>query len=217
MTPFIGREEEIEQLHARLADPAYRLLSIVGPGGIGKSRLAQQVAAQHLNTFRDGVYFISLVQVQAVESIPAAIAETLGLAFAASQKSQADQLIEMISTKQLLLVLDNFEHLMDGIDLLVALLQQSPNLIVLLVTSHEPLNLQAEDLFELQGLPVPANERGCVCPTFRRGAPLCGSSAPPGQALQTNRRATTGCRAHLPTGRGFSPGHRTGRDLDPAT
>lgn len=154
LTPFVGRDEELAQLRARLADPAYRLLSIVGPGGVGKSRLAHQAAAQHLNTFRDGVYFVSLAHVPAVESIPAAIAEALGLTFAAGQGSPAEQLMAMIGARQLLLVLDNFEHLIGGADLLVKLLQRAPNL-VLLVTSRERLDVQAEDLFELQGLPAP--------------------------------------------------------------
>ena len=165
LTPFIGREEEIAQLHVRLADPVYRLVSIVGPGGIGKSRLAQQVAAQHLNRFADGVYFVSLAQAPTVASIPAAIVETLGLAFAATQKSPAEQLFEMLSARQLLLVLDNFEHLMDGVDLLVALLQRAPK-VVLIVTSRERLNLQAEDLFELQGLPTPVCLTDADAPRF---------------------------------------------------
>lgn len=156
LTPFFGREEEIEELLARLSNPAYRLLSIVGPGGIGKSRLAQQVAAQQLNSFGDGVYFVSLAQTPTVELIPLAIAEALQLSFGAGPNSQAEQLFEMIGGKQLLLVLDNFEHLIEGTDLLVALLQRAPE-VVLIVTSRERLNLQAEDLFELHGLAVPAS------------------------------------------------------------
>lgn len=165
LTPFIGREAELVQLHARLADPAYRLLSLVGPGGIGKSRLAQQVAAQSITTFADGVYFVSLAQVPTVASLPAAIAETLGIVFAANQKSPAEQLFEMIGARQLLLVLDNFEHLINGVDLLVALLQHAPK-AVLIVTSRERLNLQAEDIFELQGLPVPPNSTDASAPHF---------------------------------------------------
>ena len=156
LTPFIGREEEVEALQERLANPTYRLLSIVGPGGIGKSRLAQQVAAQQLNSFRDGVYFVALAQTPTAESIPLAIVETMQLAFGASDKSPAEQMFEMIGRKQILLVLDNFEHLMDGVDLLMQLLQKAPE-VVLLITSRERLNLQAEDLFELHGLAVPAS------------------------------------------------------------
>ena len=165
LTPFIGREEELAQLQARLANPTYRLLSIVGPGGIGKSRLAQQVAAQQIGAFADGVYFVSLTQAPGIESIPAAIAETIGLAFVASQKNPAEQLFEMIGSKHLLLVLDNFEHLTEGAGLLIDLLRQAPN-VLLLVTSRERLNLQAEDLFELHGLPTPVDATDAVAGAF---------------------------------------------------
>ncbi|MCX6049558.1 MAG: BTAD domain-containing putative transcriptional regulator, partial [Chloroflexi bacterium] len=165
LTPFIGREEELAQLQARLANPTYRLLSIVGPGGIGKSRLAQQVAAQQIGIYPDGVYFVALIQVPTIESVPAAIAETLDLTFVPSQKNPAEQLFEMIGSKRLLLVLDNFEHLTEGAGLLLALLRQSPN-VVLLITSRERLNLQAEDLFELQGLPTPTNIADAAASTF---------------------------------------------------
>lgn len=156
LTPFIGREEELTQLHTRLAAPTYRLLTIVGPGGIGKSRLAQQAVAQQRNNFADGVYWVALAQVPTAASLPTAMAETLGLTFSATPKSPITQLGEMLSSKQLLLVLDNFEHLIDGVTLLLTLLQQAPKL-VLLITSREQLNLQVEDLFELQGLPTPTS------------------------------------------------------------
>ncbi|MCE7988083.1 MAG: hypothetical protein DYG89_43515 [Caldilinea sp. CFX5] len=156
LTPFIGREEELAELHARLATPTYRLLSIIGPGGIGKSRLAQQAAAQQLDNFADGVYWTPLAQTPSAASLPAAIAETVGLTFAATPQSPIMQLGEMLKSRELLLVLDNFEHLMAGVDLLLTLLQQAPK-VVLLITSREQLNLQAEDLFELQGLPTPTS------------------------------------------------------------
>ncbi|HQY93809.1 BTAD domain-containing putative transcriptional regulator [Caldilinea sp.] len=165
LTPFFGREEEIAALQARLANPTYRLLSIVGPGGIGKSRLAQQVAAQQVNNFRDGGYFVALAQAPTAASIPLAIAETLQLSLGAGAKSVAEQLCEMLGNKQLLLVLDNFEHLIEGVNLLVALLQQAPQ-VVLLVTSRERLNLQAEDLFELHGLAVPTSSTEAAAPHF---------------------------------------------------
>lgn len=157
LTPFIGRERELNQLRERLQRPAYRLLSIVGPGGIGKSRLAQQVGIQHLTDFHDGVYFISLAQVQTIESIPLSIAEALGLSFTAVQESLDEQLFRLIGNKRMLLLLDNFEHLIDGVDLLLALLQKTPN-VVLIVTSRERFNVQVEDLFTLRGLPVPNAE-----------------------------------------------------------
>jgi hypothetical protein len=118
LTSFIGRDEELAELQARLAAPDYRLLSIVGPGGIGKTRLAQQVAAQQVNAFPDGVYFVALASVRATEFIPTAIADVMGIPIQSSIKSILDQLIDAIGTRRQLLVLDNFEHLIDGVDLL---------------------------------------------------------------------------------------------------
>ncbi|MFN8443578.1 MAG: BTAD domain-containing putative transcriptional regulator [Caldilineaceae bacterium] len=154
LTTFIGRAEELEQLQSRLATRTYRLLSIVGPGGIGKTRLAMQVAAQALNQFADGVFFVSLAKVERAESIPTAIVEGLQLSLAVSSKSPKEQLLNMIGNRHLLLVLDNFEHLMDGSELLVELLQHAQNLTVM-ITSRQRLNLHVEDLFELQGLSTP--------------------------------------------------------------
>lgn len=156
LTPFIGREEELAELQVRLTAPTYRLLTIVGPGGIGKSRLVQQAVAQPLANFADGVYWVALAQTPTTASLPAAIAETLGLTFTATSQSPATQLGEVLKAKELLLVLDNFEHLIEGVDLLLTLLQQAPK-VVLLITSRQQLNVQAEDIFVLQGLPTPAS------------------------------------------------------------
>ena len=156
LTPFIGRETELAAIGERLRAGHERLITLVGPGGIGKTRLAQQVAAAYGSMFRDGVHFVPLAQTPAVELIPAAIVEALGLSFVASQRSPVEQLIEMLAGRQLLLVLDNLEHLIDGAALLLQLVQGAPQL-VLLVTTRERLHLQAEDLFELDGLPTPAS------------------------------------------------------------
>jgi predicted ATPase len=156
LTPFIGRETELAAIGERLRAGHERLITLVGPGGIGKTRLAQQVASTYGAMFRDGACFVPLAQTPTVGSIPAAIVEALGLSFVASQRSPVEQLIEMLAGRQLLLVLDNFEHLIDGATLLLRLVQAAPQL-VLLVTTRERLNLQAEDLFELDGLPTPAS------------------------------------------------------------
>jgi predicted ATPase/DNA-binding SARP family transcriptional activator len=160
-TPFIGREEELAQIGQRLRDGSYRLLSLVGPGGIGKTRLAIESARQNLHLFPDGAYFVPLASVHAPEQVPVAIATVLGLTFGQADRSPQQQLLAALRPKKMLLVLDNLEHLLAGDEagstlarLLLDLLRQTPA-IVLLVTSREQLDLQAEDLYRLRGLPVP--------------------------------------------------------------
>jgi predicted ATPase/DNA-binding SARP family transcriptional activator len=154
-TPFIGREKELEELAQRLTDRQYRLISLVGPGGIGKTRLAIQAARTQLDNFPDGIYFVPLEGVQSGSEIPSAIAETMELIFTASAASPQAELVQMVQDKNLLLVIDNLEHVIDeGADFLLELINKAPNL-VLLVTSRERINAQIEDLFRLRGLPYP--------------------------------------------------------------
>lgn len=168
-TPFIGREQELALLNQRLAEGDYRLISLVGPGGMGKSRLALEAARQNGRFFADGVCFVPLAAVQQPDEVPFAIATELGLLFNATSQSPRQQLLAALRPKQMLLLLDNLEHLLVGetaspepaeeavstlINLLIDLLRQAPAL-VLLTTSREQLNLQAEDLHTLHGLPIP--------------------------------------------------------------
>ena len=152
-TPFVGRAQELAQVERRLSDPNCHLLTIVGPGGIGKTRLAIQAAEQQLERFRDGVYFVDLSAVNSVELI----ATTILHAVAPDEYSDANarrRLQQMLSDKELLLVLDNFEQLVEGADLLPELLRNAPGLR-LLVTSRERLNLHEEWLEPLDGMPSP--------------------------------------------------------------
>jgi len=158
LTPFLGREEELAQLQERLAGRQYRLITIVGPGGIGKSRLALQVALTQIEAFRDGVFFVSLAQVQSLANLPAAIAEALSLPLVGDMQTPQQQLLNLLQNRHLLLLLDNFEHLIEGTDLLLDILHDAPD-VMLLMTSRERLNVQAEDLFPLQGLLLPASNR----------------------------------------------------------
>ena len=154
-TPFIGREAELDQISQRLAERSYRLLSVVGPGGIGKTRLAIQAARAQRSTFRDGVFFVPLESVLSAAEIPAAIAAALNIPFTGSSESPQSEIIRILQDKQLLLIVDNLEHVMDGgADLLLAILRATPD-IVLLVTSRELINAQEEDVFQLRGLPYP--------------------------------------------------------------
>jgi predicted ATPase/DNA-binding SARP family transcriptional activator len=156
-TPFIGREEELAKLGERLRSGAYRVLSLVGPGGIGKTRLAIQAARDNRDQFSDGVYFVPLASVRSVSAISAAVAEALKFSFTAGSASPQEQLIERLRPLNALLVIDNVEHLIDGVDVFLDIARYAPG-VVLLITSRERLDVQAEDLFQLGGLPLPDSD-----------------------------------------------------------
>jgi predicted ATPase/DNA-binding SARP family transcriptional activator len=154
LTPFVGRQHELAELARLLADPAARLITLVGPGGIGKTRLALQSAADQRGLFAHGVAFIPLAAVVAAERIVPAITEALGCTLYGSSEPKV-QLLHYLHEKQLLLVLDNVEQLLDGVGLMIEILQHAPD-VRLLVTSREPLEVQGEWVFPLSGLPIPA-------------------------------------------------------------
>jgi predicted ATPase/DNA-binding SARP family transcriptional activator len=156
LTPFVGRERELADLNRLLADPQCRLVTLVGPGGVGKTRLALHAASDHREKFAEGVAFIPLTPVGSTGLIVPAIAEALDLSFhSASDPKQ--QLLDGLREKQMLLVLDNFEHLLDGAGLCVEILQCASE-VKLLVTSREPLNLLGEWVYEVAGLAFPGPE-----------------------------------------------------------
>jgi predicted ATPase/transcriptional regulator with XRE-family HTH domain len=151
--PLIGREHELAAIRQRLQDPHCRLLSLVGPGGIGKTRLALATASSPLQGFDDGVFFVALAPISNSEFIVPTLADAIGFSFYDATDPRV-QLFTYLRQKRMLLILDNLEHLLDGVDLLADLLQQTPT-IKLLITSRERLNLRGEWVFEVQGLPVP--------------------------------------------------------------
>lgn len=152
-TPFIGRQQESDSLARMLTDPRQRLITILGPGGIGKTRLAMEAANLQLAAFDQRVYFIQLTASQTVDSIMPAIAATLNIPSTNANELKT-RLIDYLRDKKALLVLDNFEHLLEGALALSEILQGAPQ-VKLLVTSRERLNLQGEWTFELGGLTVP--------------------------------------------------------------
>lgn len=157
LTPFIGRERELADLAQLLADPNCRCLTLVAPGGMGKTRLALQVAANLRSEFAHGAAFVQLAATRSAELVAPAIADALGFSFY-GPTSPRSQLVNYLRDKQMLLVLDNVEQLTDAAELFIELLQRAPG-IKLLLTSREPLNVQGEWIFEVAGLEVPAGER----------------------------------------------------------
>ncbi|MCC7358876.1 MAG: AAA family ATPase [Anaerolineales bacterium] len=152
-TPLLGRVEELAQLSERLADPACRLVTVFGPGGSGKTRLALQAAAHYGVRTGQPLYFVPLAATPTPDILVAAVAEAIGLSF----HDEADatlQLLDVLRDRQLLLVLDNFEHLLPGAGLLADILAQAPGVRVL-VTSRERLHLHGEWVLEITGLPYP--------------------------------------------------------------
>ncbi|HSC92679.1 MAG TPA: adenylate/guanylate cyclase domain-containing protein [Gaiellaceae bacterium] len=133
-TPFLGREREVQEVTALLADASTRVLTLTGAGGSGKTRLAAQAAADVAELYPDGVFWVGLASLREPTLVTAAIARVVGA---------TDGLAEHIGSKRLLLLLDNLEHLLAAGGELAALVTACPNL-TLLVTSREPLHLTGE-------------------------------------------------------------------------
>jgi predicted ATPase/transcriptional regulator with XRE-family HTH domain len=155
LTSLVGRERELYAIIQQIQDPGCRLLTLTGPGGVGKTRLALEVAHQLRHTFEYRACFVPLVGTSASEFIIPAIADSLGYVFSGAMELKT-QLFNFLKEKHILLVLDNLEHLLDGVELLDELLERAPN-VKLLTTSREQLNLRVEWAFEVQGLPVPSH------------------------------------------------------------
>ncbi len=154
LIPFVGREAELAEIEDRLQDPACRLLTLVGPGGSGKTRLAVEAAADVIDRFAHGVYFVPLAPLQSAEAIVPATAQALGLPFSGEAEPQ-QQLLDYLRSKQMLLILDNFEHLIEGAGIVTDILKAAHNTRVL-ATSRARLGVRGEHLFQVDGMDCPA-------------------------------------------------------------
>ena len=148
---------ELADIAHLLAQPECRLLTLTGPGGIGKTRLALEAARELEGGFRDGAHFVELESLSASTSVVPSVASALGLEL--SEKDPLSGLLRQLKDKQLLLVLDNYEHLLEGAALASDLFRACPHLKVL-ATSRERLNLEEERLLPIGGLAVPEERVG---------------------------------------------------------
>jgi predicted ATPase len=179
LTPLIGREVALIQVVGFLQDPACRLLTLDGPGGIGKTHLALEAArmlllAKRKDLFGHGIYFIPLASVRSLNGLIPAIAQAIGLTFS-PQSDPKRELLAYVKSRNMLLLLDNLEYLLvnsvapesirempiqeNSVALIVELLKMAPG-IKIMVTSRVRLNAQCEKRFMVTGLdyPVPAQE-----------------------------------------------------------
>jgi predicted ATPase len=156
-TPLLGREREVAALCDCLRTGEARLLTLTGPPGAGKTRLALEVASRLENDFADGVFFLPLAPVREPELVASAIAQSLGV-WETGDRPVQESLAAFLRSRELLLVLDNFEQILAAAPLVATLLAAAPGLKIL-VTSRAALRLSAEQEFLLSPLPVPDPQR----------------------------------------------------------
>ncbi|MBZ0303486.1 MAG: AAA family ATPase, partial [Anaerolineae bacterium] len=154
-TPFVDRPDEVNAIVEQLDRPECRLLTMIGPGGNGKTRLALKAAGQLLSEYHQGVYFVAFAPVTSPVYIARTIANTLNMTFKGDLPLE-EELTQYLHSQEMLLVLDNFEHLVEGADVLSHILAGAPA-VKMLVTSRERLNLQEEWLYNVEALSVPAS------------------------------------------------------------
>lgn len=163
-TPFIGREQELAELAALLAEENSRLITLVGIGGMGKTRLALAFAERLIESlsaesfpFPDGIYFINLTPLSDVAHIIPTLAESVNFPLQGGrreQRSPRQQILDYLLEKQMLLIVDNFEHMLAGTEFIMDILQTATG-VQMIVTSRERLHLRQEQVYPIQGLEFP--------------------------------------------------------------
>ncbi|MCK4504584.1 MAG: tetratricopeptide repeat protein [Candidatus Aegiribacteria sp.] len=152
-TEFVGREDELQRISYLLQSPICRVLTLIGPGGIGKTRIALEAASGLAEKYSDGACFVPLAPVSSSENIIQTITDSLDLSFF-SEDDPMEQLIDYLRTKEMLLLMDNFEQLVDGAGLLLKIVNAAPG-VTMLVTSRHSLNTDYEFEFRVNGLKYP--------------------------------------------------------------
>lgn len=152
-THFVGRHRELSEIHKHVQDSNCRLLSLVGIGGVGKTRLAIQAAAEVMERFPDGVYFVSLAALESADFFFLRMAEAIQLTFY-SQEDPKTQMLNFLREKRVLLVLDHFDELVGHERPLTDILAQAPD-VKILVTCRQRLRVQGEWVIEVEGLDYP--------------------------------------------------------------
>ncbi|HEU0116585.1 MAG TPA: AAA family ATPase, partial [Thermomicrobiales bacterium] len=154
-TRLIGREAEIATARSFLLDEAVPLLTLTGPGGVGKTRLALAIAQAVASHFADGVVWVDLAPLRDPTGVPATVAAALGLSLV-GERPETDQLVARLRAQQSLLLLDNCEHVLDETAALVATLLAGCPALQVLATSRAPLHVRGEQVLPVEPLSLPA-------------------------------------------------------------
>ena len=164
LTPFIGREKELAEVQQLLlAEPPFRLVTIAGPGGIGKTQLAQAVGRDIAGRFEHGVCYVSFAHIQAPEHLLPTLAASLGLRLPPGAEPR-EQVMPFLRPRHMLLILDNFEHLLDYSDVVPDILESAPRVSILAV-SRERLNQSGEAVYSLGSMAFPEGATSGPAPT----------------------------------------------------